>query len=45
MANTIGSTSTGAGNGAAIARIVGLICIAGFLADLLGVILPMGSGA
>ncbi|MBU6229737.1 MAG: HpsJ family protein [Cyanobacteria bacterium REEB459] len=45
MANTVNQTSTGAGVGLAIARIVGLICIAGFLADLLGLVLPMGSGA
>ncbi|MFZ4641184.1 MAG: HpsJ family protein [Nodosilinea sp.] len=45
MANSISQAPIGAPVGQAIARIVGLICIVGFLADVLGIVLPMGGGA
>lgn len=45
MANTIVQDPSSGSAGQAIARIVGLICVIGFIADILGLILPPGSGA
>jgi|LakMenE18May11ns_1017448.scaffolds.fasta_scaffold9922140_2 hypothetical protein len=45
MANTIVQDPSSGSAGQAIARIVGLICVIGFIADVLGLILPPGSGA
>lgn len=45
MSNTMVQESNGGSAGQAIARIVGLICVVGFIVDVLGLILPPGSGA
>lgn len=45
MSNTMVQEPNGGSAGQAIARIVGLICVVGFIVDVLGLILPPGSGA
>lgn len=45
MANTMVQESSSGSAGQSIARIVGLICLIGFVIDLLGLLLPPGSGA
>jgi hypothetical protein len=45
MSNATVQEPKGDSAGQAIARIVGLICVLGFIVDVLGLILPPGSGA